>query len=215
MWPLRHKAQMWPCNWFRAFFHACECWQKCWKLKADFCMEVGCRRMGLSEGTYNHSNQIQTLNVSSPSYFTLFLLWHPFLFNCQNNPRNWCLLLFLKPKFSFEKIFSERAMKTNAIFKSFSCNQLLASDLSCLFFWGKALCPPSALHRLYSTWPGCTLCPLCAGIHLSIGCLEPLMLNCGKEYKWFERCFRREAIMPGPLKEVWFMWPRLIREWGK
>lgn len=72
-------------------------------------------------------------------------------------------------------------MKTNAILKSFSCNQLLASDLSCLFFLGEALCPPSALHRLRSTWPGCIPYPLGAGIRLGIGCLEPLTLNPGKK----------------------------------
>lgn len=201
-----HKAQMWwLCNLFKAFFHACECWWKCWRLKADFCVVGGCRRMCLGEGMYTCCNQIQTPNVSSPSYFMLSLLWHPFLLKSQGNPRNWCLLLFLKPKVSFEETFSWRVVETDAIFKSFSCNQLLANDISCLFFSGKALCPPSALHTFCSTWPHWIPHLLSAGVQLGFGCLEPLTLNLGKRVGMIWEAFQRQGILHKQLKEEWFM----------
>lgn len=82
---------------------------------------------------------------------------------------------FSSQRFPLKRLFL-RVVKTNAVFKFFFCNQLLANDLSCLFFSGKALCPPSALRRLCSTWPSCIPHPLCAGVQLGVGCLEPLTL---------------------------------------
>ena len=82
-----------------------ECLWRCWRLKADFCMVAGCRRMHLCKSTYTCCNQIQTPNASSPSYFVLSLLWHPFPFKSQHNPGNWCYYCFLSQRFPLKRLF--------------------------------------------------------------------------------------------------------------
>lgn len=82
-------------------------------------MVGGCRRMCLSSSTYTCCNQIQASDISSPHYSVLSLMWHSFAFMSQGNPKNWCLLIFLKPKISFEDTLSWRVRKTNAVFQTF------------------------------------------------------------------------------------------------
>lgn len=134
------KAQMWLCDLCEAFLHACGCWWKWWRFKAESCVVGGCRMMCLSEGR-------DTLMSVLPAISCCPCCDTPSLSSLRVILGTGAYYHFSSQRFPLKRLFL-RVVKTNAIFKFFFCNQLLANDLSCLFFSGKALCSPSALRRL-------------------------------------------------------------------